>query len=314
MPLTSFGKFKMYAGFVIFVPIRVALLIPFMLVMVSLISLCLAGSPSTGPTGCRKKVFTFLIYVWMRGFLFLMGYYYVHVRGSKPDLSQHRRYVVIGNHSGWMDVAWLACQYAPSFVAKSSVKSIPVIGSIASACRTIFIDRLAAGGVTSQIVERLTGPDAGTGGEVSAIGMFPEGTTTNNTHIVNFRSGAFVAGVPVVPMIFRYRYWTFDPVFSSVNMKWHLLGTMAQFSSWMEVTYLPVYVPSDAEKQDPRLYAANVKKLMLANSHMQDSEATYDDKLKWEKEVGYENAEVYKNRIENEKNAKGNMGLAMTKV
>jgi lysophosphatidylcholine acyltransferase/lyso-PAF acetyltransferase len=79
--------------------------------------------------------------------------------------------------------------------------------------------------------------------------MFPEGTTTNGTSIVKFRSGAFVAGVPVVPTVFKYPFKFFDPAFSSVSLKWHLLGTMSQLINFMEVEYMPVYYPSEEEKK-----------------------------------------------------------------
>jgi hypothetical protein len=79
--------------------------------------------------------------------------------------------------------------------------------------------------------------------------MFPEGTTTNGTSIVKFRSGAFVAGVPVVPTVFKYSFTFFDPAFSSVSLKWHLLGTLSQLINFMEVEYMPVYYPSEEERR-----------------------------------------------------------------
>ena len=37
------------------------------------------------------------------------------------------------------------------------------------------------------------------------IVVFPEGTTTNGTALTTFKSGAFVAGRPVQPILIRYR-------------------------------------------------------------------------------------------------------------
>lgn len=176
-------------------------------------------------------------------------------------------------------------------MGKSSIRNIPLFGRIAVANRTIFIDRMAAKSsssaqpsVTDQIVERLRA-----GGKV---GMFPEGTTSNGTGICPFKSGAFVAGVPVVPLIFKYPYCSFDPAFCSVSLKWQMLGTLAQGVNFMTAEYLPVYYPSEAEKNDPKLYAANVRKVMLDASGLLDNKEVYEDKLKWEKEVGYLNKEV----------------------
>ena len=38
--------------------------------------------------------------------------------------------------------------------------------------------------------------------------------------------------------------------------------TLAQFHNYCEIEYLPVYTPSEAEKNDAHLYAANVRAVM----------------------------------------------------
>lgn len=45
------------------------------------------------------------------------------------------------------------------------------------------------------------------------------------------------------------------------------------------VYVLPAYHPSAEEAADPKLYASNVRKLMLECGKMQPSNATYKDKL-----------------------------------
>ena len=42
----------------------------------------------------------------------------------------------------------------------------------------------------------------------------------------------------------------------------HVFFLLCQFVNYMEVTKLPVYHPSQQEKDDPRLYAENVRRLM----------------------------------------------------
>ena len=42
---------------------------------------------------------------------------------------------------------------------------------------------------------------------------------------------------------------------------------------------LPVYVPSEEERKDPALYAANVRQYMLKYSKLTPSESTYQDKM-----------------------------------
>ena len=133
--------------------------------------------------------------------------------------------------------------------------------------------------MTDQIVTRLKKPG-------QKVAMFPEGTTTNNTRIVHFRTGAFVAGVPVIPIVFTYPYTFWDPAFTSCSLPFHILGTLSQLISFMKVKRLPVYYPSEEEKNDPKLYAENIKKLMVKESGLEGSEESYEDKMKWETSVG----------------------------
>lgn len=42
----------------------------------------------------------------------------------------------------------------------------------------------------------------------------------------------------------------------------HVILLLSQFVNYIEVRRLPVYHPSEQEKEDPKLYAANVRKLM----------------------------------------------------
>ena len=73
-----------------------------------------------------------------------------------------------------------------------------------------------------------------------------------------------------------------------------MLGTMSQLINFMEVEYLPAYYPSAEEKKDPKLYAANVKQMMVMASGLPSSNEGYEDKVAWEKRVGYESKETRK--------------------
>ena len=83
---------------------------------------------------------------------------------------------------------------------------------------------------------------------------------------------------------------------------------MSQLVNFMEVEYLPVYYPNEEEKKDPKLYAANVKKVMVEASGLIDSKETYEDKLAWEEKHGYENKEVVKKRALEKKKRGGVKG------
>ncbi|KAA3453620.1 lysophospholipid acyltransferase LPEAT1-like isoform X1 [Gossypium australe] len=95
-----------------------------------------------------------------------------------------------------------------------------------------------------------------------------EGTTTNGDYLISFKTGAFLARAPVVPVILKYPYQRFSPAWESVTGVRHVVFLLCQFVNHMEVTWLPVYYPSQLEKDDPKLYANNVRRLMASEGNL----------------------------------------------
>ena len=233
------------------------------------------------------RIFKCMVYCWCRGNLLIFGYWWIATTG-KVQVPQDGSCIIISNHCGWMEAMYIMAIYSPSYVAKSSIRKIPIIGLIGDKLNNIWIDRFAkgGGGVTAQIINRMK-----TGGNIIAI--FPEGTTSNGTAIVKFRTGAFVPAAPIVPLICKYRCTLgFDPIFCSLSTKWHILNSLAQPAHRMSVQFLPVQYPNEAEKNDPKLYALNCKQMMVTASGLTDTNEEYSDKLEWEKSVGYMNKEL----------------------
>ncbi|KAJ0978572.1 hypothetical protein J5N97_014046 [Dioscorea zingiberensis] len=95
-----------------------------------------------------------------------------------------------------------------------------------------------------------------------------EGTTTNGDFLLPFKTGAFLAKAPVLPVILRYPYSRFSPAWDSISGVRHIVLLLCQFVNYMEVVHLPVYYPSEEEKEDPKLYANNVRKLMAIEGNL----------------------------------------------
>lgn len=92
-----------------------------------------------------------------------------------------------------------------------------------------------------------------------------QGTTTNGNYLLPFRTGAFVAGLPVQPVLLQYPQHTGNPALSweTVRALRHIHLTMSSFLHSAHIYELPMYFPSEEEKSDPRLYADNVRKYMV---------------------------------------------------
>jgi lysophosphatidylcholine acyltransferase/lyso-PAF acetyltransferase len=95
--------------------------------------------------------------------------------------------------------------------------------------------------------------------------LFLEGTCTNRACLITYKTGAFLPALPVQPVIIQYDENKFNfPVWTWVNpSKMRIIFyTLCQLNNIMEITYLPVYSPSEAEKADVHLYADNVRQKM----------------------------------------------------
>lgn len=92
------------------------------------------------------------------------------------------------------------------------------------------------------------------------------GTTSNGEYILSFRTGAFVPGVPLVPIYFRYPFKHYSCAFESISTPVFFFRLLTQFYNTLEVDYLDTYMPNTEEKQDPTLYAQNVREAICKAS------------------------------------------------
>lgn len=93
-------------------------------------------------------------------------------------------YVV--NHTSWLDIPVLGGHLHGSFVAKSEVGDMAVVGFLADMQDTIYVERerpSRSAGQAQEIRERL-----GSGGNVI---LFPEGTSNDGVRILPFKSSLF---------------------------------------------------------------------------------------------------------------------------
>lgn len=112
--------------------------------------------------------------------------------------------LLVANHISWLDVFVINAAMPCNFIAKSEVRSWPVIGLLCRRSRTLFIVRNNKREVlqaNQQIASRLSQGDN--------IALFPEGTTTSGRHCEHFHASLFQcvidAGRPVLPTAIRYQ-------------------------------------------------------------------------------------------------------------
>jgi 1-acyl-sn-glycerol-3-phosphate acyltransferase len=94
---------------------------------------------------------------------------------------------IVANHVSWLDIFALLAPGRAIFVAKSEVRRWPVIGFVAAACDTMFVERRATAAARQR--EEMRARMAG--GQL--LCFFPEGTSTDGLRVLPFKSTLFAA-------------------------------------------------------------------------------------------------------------------------
>lgn len=138
--------------------------------------------------------------------------------------------LMVANHISWKDILVLHSLYHTRFVAKREIEKWPLVGWISRKMGTLFINRSSVADVrqlTSRIADRLT--------QGEKVTLFPEGTTTDGSHIKSFYPGLFQAAInaeaDVQPVVIVYKvddkHSTDIPYFGDVSMLenlWTVIG------------------------------------------------------------------------------------------
>lgn len=126
----------------------------------------------------------------------------VHVHDAPVRV---RPLMLVSNHVSWLDIFALNSAIPMRFVAKSEIRRWPFIGWLSAKTGTLFIER-ARRSDTARINRLIA--EAMLEGDVVAV--FPEGTTTNGTHILRFHSSllqpALIADAVVQPVALRFTH------------------------------------------------------------------------------------------------------------
>ena len=109
----------------------------------------------------------------------------VRVIGAAADSAGGRPVVFVSNHSSWLDIPVLGGRLDACFVSKDEVGRWPFIATIARLGRTVFVSRQrhATGRERDAMRERLAAGDN--------LLLFPEGTTSDGSRVLPFRSAFF---------------------------------------------------------------------------------------------------------------------------
>lgn len=135
---------------------------------------------------------------WSQRLLDILGFE-LHVEG-RPVMPGA---LLVANHVSWIDIFAINALAPAAFVSKAEVRHWPVIGWLAARSETVFLRRGSRG--HAKLVN----------GEIAAllqagrnVAVFPEGTTTDGSHVLHFHAAllqpAIESGHPVQPLAITY--------------------------------------------------------------------------------------------------------------
>ena len=111
--------------------------------------------------------------------------------------------LVVANHISWLDIFAINALRPSAFIAKAEIRQWPFIGWLAAINDTVFLRRGSHGHarVVNTTIDNLLNDD-------KDVALFPEGTTTDGTHLLGFHAAllqpAVETGHPILPIAISY--------------------------------------------------------------------------------------------------------------
>ena len=111
--------------------------------------------------------------------------------------------LIVANHISWLDIFVINALRPAAFIAKAEIRQWPFIGWLGARHDTVFLRRGSRG--HAKVVNGQIDALLGAGIDVA---IFPEGTTTDGTHLLSFHAAllqpAIETGRPVQPLALSY--------------------------------------------------------------------------------------------------------------
>lgn len=112
---------------------------------------------------------------------------------------------LLANHVSWIDIPVLAAASGTAFVGHDGLASMPVIKWLCKMADTVFVARHDRASVARQVEDVRTALS-----DTGALTIFPEGTTSDGTGLLPFKSSLLSAfeplpeGITIQPVLLHY--------------------------------------------------------------------------------------------------------------
>jgi 1-acyl-sn-glycerol-3-phosphate acyltransferase len=138
--------------------------------------------------------------------------------------------LLVANHVSWIDALIIQTIQPSVFVAKAEVKSWPIVGSIATGCGVVFVNRGSPASARLMVDELSSALHHG-----YCVAGFPEGTSSEGSSVKLFHGNLFEAAInhniQVQPLAIRYT----NPHTGALCMKAAFIGDIGFVQSLHQV-------------------------------------------------------------------------------
>jgi 1-acyl-sn-glycerol-3-phosphate acyltransferase len=139
------------------------------------------------------------VQAWAVGLLARAGIT-LEIRGTPPV---HGPMLLVSNHLSWLDIPVMHAARYCRFISKSDVQAWPLVGTLATAAGTLYIERNSRRDALRMVQCMQEALQAG-----QVLAVFPEGTTGDGRTLLPFHANllqaAVAADAPVQPVGLRF--------------------------------------------------------------------------------------------------------------
>ena len=144
--------------------------------------------------------------------------------------------LLVANHISWLDIPVIHASQHCRFVSKSDVKAWPVIGGLASAAGTLFIERNSRRDAMRTVTRMEEVIRQG-----HMVAIFPEGTTGDGSALLPFHANLLQAAIAAESAVLPMGLGFFDKATGAMSRAPSYVGDESLMGSiWRTVTAPPL--------------------------------------------------------------------------
>jgi len=202
------------------------------------------------------------VQAWSLQFLALWG---IHLRVLGQPVAAGPA-LLVANHISWLDILVIHAARYCRFVSKSDIRDWPMVGTLATASGTLYIERSRRKDALRMVRDMAQALQEG-----DVLAVFPEGTTSDGLNLLPFHANliesAVAAQAPVQPLALRF----VDARTGEPTLAPCYIGDDTLIASvWRTLTAPPIVAvvhfgqPQQAEGRERRQWARDLREAVQA--------------------------------------------------